>query len=209
MPELRVVTVKELASERAAAIARGESAPDAGPEVAVIEVPGSGRERPGGKRFGELVHRILATVPLTADEAEIRAIAEVEARFLGAPKDEMEESARMVEQVLDQPLLRRAAAAAPGSGQVRREVPVLVAESPDHVVEGVLDLAFREETDGEGRWTVVDFKTDREIAGARPIYQEQAWLYGRAVERATGEKASSSVLVVSSRRETESPSSAG
>ena len=75
-----------------------------------------------------------------------------------------------------------------GGGQARREVPVLVAESTDYVVEGVLDLAFPEETDGEGKSTVSDFKTDREIAGARSVYEEQARLYGRAVDLATGEE---------------------
>jgi hypothetical protein len=81
-----------------------------------------------------------------------------------------------------------------------REVPVFGVESTGRVVEGVLDFAFREETGGEGKWTIIEFKTDREIAGARSVYEEQARLYGRAVERATGEEVASSVLVVSSRR---------
>ena len=169
----------------------------------MVEIRGTAGEGPGGKRFGELVHRILATVPLAADEVEIRAVAESEARFLGAPENEMEEALSIVVRVLAHPLLRRAAATGDGGGQARREVPVFLAESPDRVLEGVLDLAFREETDGKGRWTIVDFKTDREIAGARSVYEEQARLYGRAVERATGEEARSYVLVVSSRRKTE------
>ena len=71
-------------------------------------------------------------------------------------------------------------------------------ESADQIL-GVPDLAFREETDGKGKSTVIDFKTDREIAGARSVSEEQARLHGRAVQRATGVAASSSVLVVSSR----------
>jgi len=51
------------------------------------------------------------------------------------------------------------------------------------VVEGVVDAAFLE--DGAG-WTVVDFKTDVEIAGRLEEYRRQVGLYAEAVRRATG-----------------------
>ena len=36
-------------------------------------------------------------------------------------------------------------------------------------------------------WTVVDFKTDVEIAGRREDYERQVSLYAKAVAEATGE----------------------
>lgn len=50
------------------------------------------------------------------------------------------------------------------------------------LVEGVLDLAFE---DGGG-WTVVDFKTDAEMAGDLATYRRQVRLYASMVARATG-----------------------
>ena len=39
---------------------------------------------------------------------------------------------------------------------------------------------------GPGSWTVVDFKTDFEIAGRLDEYREQVALYALAISRATG-----------------------
>ena len=52
-------------------------------------------------------------------------------------------------------------------------------------LEGVVDLAFREDTPEFSGWTVVDFKTDREVAGASAQYLEQVRLYAVAVAKAT------------------------
>jgi ATP-dependent exoDNAse (exonuclease V) beta subunit len=46
----------------------------------------------------------------------------------------------------------------------------------------VLDLAFEE----AGGWTVVDFKTDAEIAGELARYRRQVGLYAWVVAKATG-----------------------
>jgi ATP-dependent exoDNAse (exonuclease V) beta subunit len=46
----------------------------------------------------------------------------------------------------------------------------------------VLDLAFEE----AGGWTVVDFKTDAEIAGELARYRRQVGLYASVVAQATG-----------------------
>jgi ATP-dependent helicase/nuclease subunit A len=51
------------------------------------------------------------------------------------------------------------------------------------LVEGVLDLAFRE----KDAWTVVDFKTDREFEKELAQYKRQVGLYALSIERATGE----------------------
>ena len=60
------------------------------------------------------------------------------------------------------------------------------------LAEGVVDLAFRE---ARG-WTVVDFKTDREISARRHEYARQLALYARAISAATGEPARAVLLVV-------------
>ena len=51
------------------------------------------------------------------------------------------------------------------------------------LVEGVVDLAFEE----QGRWTVVDYKTDRELAEhGEARYRRQVAFYAAAIAQATG-----------------------
>jgi ATP-dependent exoDNAse (exonuclease V) beta subunit len=52
------------------------------------------------------------------------------------------------------------------------------------LVDGVVDLAFR----ADGVWTVVDFKTDRELADEIEVYRRQVGLYADVITAATGEK---------------------
>ena len=47
------------------------------------------------------------------------------------------------------------------------------AEEDRRLVEGVVDLAFREKTAEFTGWTVVDFKTDREVEKSRDRYAAQ------------------------------------
>ena len=58
---------------------------------------------------------------------------------------------------------------------------------PDRrIIEGVVDLAFEE----AGVWTVVDYKTDREIAAAgEERYRRQVGIYASAIAQATGTSA--------------------
>jgi NAD+--asparagine ADP-ribosyltransferase len=49
----------------------------------------------------------------------------------------------------------------------------------------VLDLSFEDETG----WTVVDFKTSGEVAGALPRYIQQVGKYASIVSKATGRPA--------------------
>ena len=84
---------------------------------------------------------------------------------------------------LAHPLLR-SAFAAECAGRCRRETPVTYRDRDGTLVEGVLDLAFE---DGDG-WTVVDFKTDAEIATALPAYRRQVALYASVVSATTGKK---------------------
>ena len=57
-------------------------------------------------------------------------------------------------------------------------------------------MAFREMEDDGAVWTVVDFKTDVEIAGRTADYERQIDLYVRAVATATGEPARGVLLSV-------------
>ncbi len=91
--------------------------------------------------------------------------------------------------------MRRAATAA-RVARLRREAPILLRLPDQTLAEGVVDLAFREETSRGPVWTVVDFKTDREIGGRRAEYERQVGLYASAISKASGEPADGWLLVV-------------
>jgi ATP-dependent helicase/nuclease subunit A len=74
------------------------------------------------------------------------------------------------------------ARAAQAIGKCRRETPVTLREDHGDLVEGVVDLAFEE----NGTWTVVDFKTDTELAGRLDSYRRQVGIYAEAIKQATG-----------------------
>lgn len=144
--------------------------------------------RPSGRRFGELVHACLATVPLDADAAVARGVVEVMARSLRAPDDEVEAAVKAVEAALAHRLFD----AARRAKQARREAS-LVDHLPDGtVVEGVIDLAF-ETDDG---WVVVEFKTDASIDESLSKYEAQVLAYVAAIARATGQPVSGFILRV-------------
>jgi ATP-dependent exoDNAse (exonuclease V) beta subunit len=65
---------------------------------------------------------------------------------------------------------------------LRRETSVAVKLEDGVLVEGVVDLAFLDES---GTWMVVDFKTDFEIAGRIEEYRNQVALYAGAIMQAT------------------------
>jgi ATP-dependent exoDNAse (exonuclease V) beta subunit len=177
-PSLRVQTVTETpggASERQVdAIVVGE------------ETTGAPREaRPRGKRFGTLVHAVLATVALDAEAAEVRSASRVQGRATGASPEEVAAAAVAVLAALQHDVIRQAKAA---GAMCRRESPVLVREEDGSITEGVLDLAFREVDDRGPLWVVVDYKTDAELATHRAEYQAQVRRYARMVAESTGER---------------------
>jgi ATP-dependent exoDNAse (exonuclease V) beta subunit len=167
-PGVRVVTATE-----AAALA-GE--PEGG-EVA-LETVAVRAARPGGKRFGTLVHAVLATVGLEATAEEVRAMAEVQGRLLAATSEEVSAAAEAATRALEHSLLRRAALAS----RCRRETPLSLRLDDGALLEGTCDLAFEE----GGIWTVVDFKTDAEIEERLSEYQRQVAWYACAIAQATG-----------------------
>jgi ATP-dependent exoDNAse (exonuclease V) beta subunit len=157
--------------------------------VAPIERTDALREgRPRGRRFGILVHAALAVVDFGADEAVVQRIVDVQGRLVGASPEEMAAATKAVLSALQHPILVRARA----STDVRRECAVQWLRDDGVLVEGVLDLAFRESKS----WIVVDFKTDAELEDRRAAYEAQLDVYVTAVARATGDPASGLLLSV-------------
>jgi ATP-dependent exoDNAse (exonuclease V) beta subunit len=105
--------------------------------------------------------------------------------------EEIPAAAQAVSAALGHPLLRRAAQAW-RRGDCRRETPVTLRGADGAWLEGVVDLAFREEQ----RWTVIDFKTDHDIAHGLETYRHQVALYADAIEAATTERAQAVLLLV-------------
>ena len=144
-------------------------------------------DRPGGRRFGALVHGVLSRAPLDADAAALEPLIRFYARLFGCPEPERRAAAEAVLAALEHPVLARARAAA----ELRRESPVALRVSPGELAEGALDLAFRD----AGGWTVVELKTDssQDLPAA---YHRQLALYVEAVSQATGAPASGVILLV-------------
>jgi ATP-dependent helicase/nuclease subunit A len=91
----------------------------------------------------------------------------------------------VVERLLTHVVLARARDA-DARGACRRETPVTWTAPDGTLVEGIVDLAFEE----SGGWTVVDYKTDREIAASgEDRYRRQVALYASAIAQATGRPA--------------------
>jgi ATP-dependent exoDNAse (exonuclease V) beta subunit len=150
------------------------------PAMQTVRIEGA-RLRPRGRRFGTLVHSVLATAPVDADRATLEAIASSHGRLAGASEEEIAAAAGCVAAALEHPLFDRVRAAA-GAGRCRREVPVIYRDDAGVILEGVIDLAI-EERDG---WTIVDFKTDDPSAADGGRYGRQLAHYMTAVARASG-----------------------
>ena len=144
----------------------GEEAEDLEPESATErEDADSKAVRPGGPGFGEVVHRLLAGMPV--QDAPSEAL-ELVRRF-----EESETSRR--------------AARAQVSG---RETPVLF-EFAGLLIRGTIDLWFEE----HGELVLVDYKTDRQIGPERlREYATQLGLYSIALSRALGRRVDKAVL---------------
>ena len=183
-PGLRVTSPRDRADA-----AVQDDGPSAGVEPIPTERTGVDRAgRPPGRRFGALVHAVLAEVDLHADSATIALHTGAQARRVGATEDEITAAVAAVEATLGHPLLRRAAEAV----EVRREEPLLLRLEDGGLVEGVLDLAFRDD-DG---WTIVEFKTSLPTPDDRHKAVEQTRWYVRAAAEATGSPARGLVLLV-------------
>ena len=182
---LRVLTATELAE-----------ASEGKADQITIEDAGFGVIRPSGKRFGTLVHAVLATLPMQASSDEVQELAALHAKLFAAPDDERDAAAGIAIKLLKHPRFESARAAEAAGRRVWREAPVSLCingkDGETQLVDGQVDLAY--ET-GAG-WVVVDFKTDIEIASAADAYKQQVALYVEAVKRATGKPATGVLLRV-------------
>ena len=158
-----------------------ETAPDLKlAPVEVIELPRAAN-RPSGRRFGTLVHAVLASVPLDGDVNIIQRLATIHGRILGASRDEVDAACDSVRVALADRIFEAARQAAQ-QGRCRREVPIVWRDSEGLLIEGVIDLAFEQ----AGTWTVIDFKTDEEFRGDEPAYRRQVGMYAAAINAANG-----------------------
>jgi hypothetical protein len=209
MPSLRIVTATEWvisgatgatgatgaagAAGAAGATGAAGAAGATRSEADAVQVIDAGVEgaRPSGKRFGVLVHAMLAAVALDASASDVENLARLQAKVLGATDAERDEAARVVARVMAHPVLRQARDAEKTGRACRREAAVSIVIDGT-LVDGQVDLAF-ETDDG---WIVVDFKTDAEIGASEDAYRRQVALYAAAVARATGRSARGVLLRV-------------
>jgi ATP-dependent helicase/nuclease subunit A len=180
-PTCRVITATELSLAKDRGISLRE-----GVEIEIEQVAQRG-SRPHGARFGTLVHQVLMSVAFDASRGEIAQAAAFHARLLGATDDEIGAGIDAVEAGLKSATIARAKTAS----KYRRECSVITILDDGSVVEGVADLAFEDSSDA---WTVVDFKTDLEIAPKLEEYKAQLGCYVRGIRDATGKPTSGTLL---------------
>lgn len=184
VPSLVVETVREWAASETA-IQTADRGLQTSDSVTVLNVSRDDHERPGGIAFGLLVHGLLARARFDAVRADLDDLAAIEARLLGSSEEDAAAAAAVVERLLTHEILVRARAA-DLRGACRRETPVTCRLPDGTLLEGVVDLAFEE----LGEWTVVDYKTDRELAASgADRYRRQVALYASAIAQATGQPA--------------------
>ena len=152
--------------------------------------------RPSGKRFGTLVHALLASVPLSATASEVAELSALHAKLLGATDAEQAAARVIGVAVLKHPRMDEARAAQAAGRRVWREAPVSLriddGSGTPEMVDGQIDLAY----ETEQGWIVIDFKTDIEIATAKDAYVRQVSIYLDAVRRATGQPAAGLILKI-------------
>jgi ATP-dependent helicase/nuclease subunit A len=162
----------------------------------IVEDASSGTLRPSGKRFGTLVHVLLASVPLAASPGEVAELSVLHARLLAATDEEQVAARVIVVNVLKHPRMAEARAAEQAGRRVWREAPVSLrlddGSGVPQIVDGQIDLAY----ETESGWMVIDFKTDIEIATAQDAYTRQVSTYLDAVSRATGQPATGMILKI-------------
>ncbi len=192
-------------SARPVAVTELDSEPPGEPvEVAIEQLARSG-DRPGGKRFGSLVHTVLRDAPLDGELKRIGDLTRLHGTLIGSTAAEVAAAETVVAAALASP----PAEAARTSQRVLRETPFLLpldGDAEQRIVEGAIDLAY---LDGDGRWIVVDWKTDLGDLDA-PVggdsagngatrgdrYRRQVRWYCYALQQLTGARASGRLVVL-------------
>lgn len=147
----------------------------------------------GGRRFGTLVHDALRfgyDALLHTDVDHVKSLLEAMAWELGITKQDdleiaVDNATRMLARYRRSALAREIEQAQ----AVYRELP-FVYQRDGHVIHGYIDLLYR---DANGRWTVVDYKTDgvkgdpESLKRQARIYCLQLAVYSEAVAAQTGQ----------------------
>uniref|UniRef100_Q02D20 DNA 3'-5' helicase n=1 Tax=Solibacter usitatus (strain Ellin6076) TaxID=234267 RepID=Q02D20_SOLUE len=167
--------VPRIRTKVAQSVSRADEA--AGIVVETVTLPGVAG-RPGGRKFGLVVHEILQRAE-SADE--IAGLAAVWGRRHGASEPEIAAAGEAA-------LAALAAIVVPEGAKRYREMPVMVRLEDGTIVDGRVDCAWSDGT----QWVVIDYKTDRREK--RNVAQVQ--LYGLALQRATGLPARGVVLEI-------------
>jgi ATP-dependent exoDNAse (exonuclease V) beta subunit len=182
LPSLTLATVREWTADPLRPIP-ADVDPQSVALVDVIPQRSGTNDRSGGAAFGVVVHAVLAQAPFDASRQVLDDIAAREAQVLGLSESDAVTAADAAERILAHEILGRARLAA-ARGVCRRESPVIYTLDDGTLIEGFVDLAFEE----DGKWTVVDFKTDRQISeDGIERYRRQVALYASAIQKATGQ----------------------
>jgi ATP-dependent exoDNAse (exonuclease V) beta subunit len=191
VPSLSVVTATGLARAMTDSADTARTVDPDAVEVVSIK-PEASHGRPSGKRFGTLVHATMAVVDLSASRTQVALVVDAQSRMIGASERERAAAIDAVVAALAHPIVRRAAECEGSS--LRRETPVLLTLSDGRLVEGVVDLAYREAE--RAARTVVDFKTHRQAELGLPEMRAQVALYLRGITSATGEAAQGVLMLM-------------
>ena len=111
--------------------------------------------------------------------------------MLGSTVEERAAAVEAVVATLDHELLRRSCVAQ-AAGDLHREAPFVLPLDDQSLLEGVIDLVFRE----NGEWIVVDFKTDADLEPRQEHYDRQVGWYVFAMRQLTGEPARGILVAV-------------
>jgi ATP-dependent helicase/nuclease subunit A len=162
---------------------------------------------PSGYAWGSAVHGVLEAAARGARGDKLRVVArtlllELERPVRNGEPKEIDLLLETARGVIESPLWERSRSASHALAEVPFALE-LAGSVPSTLLEGVIDLAFKE-PDG---WVVVDYKTDRSDApdfeSRRSQYREQLRIYSDAWERLTGEPVKERLLWFVRSREVE------
>ena len=147
-----------------------------------------------GRSWGNAVHQAMEAVGRGTSDEQLRTVCRTALLENDLPigtdgePDDLEDLVHLVEKVLQSETWQRAVAADKLLSEVPFAAAELAADGTPRVVEGVVDLAFRE-PDG---WVIVDYKTDvvedpENLEARRSQYRSQVDEYARLWNELTGE----------------------
>lgn len=161
----------------------GGEEPVASASIFDEDAPAEREVHAGGTDFGSLVHAILARLdPPKPEHLEgMREESVALGRLLELKEDDVDFAMGLIRNSMETGILARAAVAP----KRWRELPFMF-ELDGRVIRGFIDLVFEE----EGKFTIVDFKTDNITADEANLkashYENQGAAYVMGLEAATG-----------------------